>query len=246
MDTDYLYGIERPDGVIVKKYNQSLKKWEENELWIKYKDVLKNWFNKILKSGAIRSFIYPDPFSENKNITKVEKEIDIIFKYIIQCTFELLDMLLETTNGIIGKKSIQTVSCSCFIVAFKLIGAYDWISDSEHLYEVMADLSDKSVIQSISDDKFCEMAKKYNRDSKKIESNILKSLEIDILERTDWKGCPTARISKEEIELNDSYGTPILKKSETPKVGTPKVKRKSTRRSRTPKVKRKSTRRSRK
>jgi hypothetical protein len=98
-------------------------------------------------------------------------------RYVLKCTKELLGHLIKSLGEKFHMGYIHAMAAACFILSFKLLGGYDWMRSSR-IHTYMA----KKVGVSTTRDKLIQM-------------------EGDILARTEWKGCPTARISEENILL---------------------------------------------
>lgn len=235
INTDYLYGIMPNANLIrAKVFEEDSKEWKDTDKWMRFRTIIKDWLYKAIRSqddyGIMKNYLRVTPFLINRRQVDVggvdlyeehydRAQIETVFRYIEQCTFELMEMVLETTNGVINTKFLQPLACACFIVAFKLIGSYDWITDEDIIYEGISHFADNAIAQTrFTKEQLEQIAEqeyysgKYREDPSikqivkegvvlNIEKDILRNLEIDILRRTDWKGCPTARISQEDISL---------------------------------------------
>jgi hypothetical protein len=175
--TNALYGLtpeSQGTGEIIDMYNDSQQERIEH-----VKSILMSWLIEVTKEPDFRGrFVNHRAFSpSNADIPNRHRSLDDIMMYVIWCTNELLGAVIHSLDGRINTNYLQAVGVACFILSLKLIGGYDWLRE-RGLYAYMAYLTGGIASQA-----------------------QLVRLESDILERTEWKGCPVAGISEENIWL---------------------------------------------
>jgi hypothetical protein len=183
--SDYeLYGIDDSTPVRNKELHETDKQ------------KLSGWFESILTAPNFKASVYiriskhklfPDTnasdagnASDSKNNAEAEKfPIEITEEdrdLIIKCALELFDVVYTFFGGRILPRNIQTIGSACFIIAVQSLYGYDYIGDN-WLYAYMQDAN-----------------KSYNPPIKK--KIWLRLLVSNILEKTNWKGCHTFLLHK--------------------------------------------------
>ncbi len=138
--------------------------------WSEMKDTLLGWLSDIIRHRSFRG-----EFIQWDNISR--EEYNQISRYVLKCSMELLDALVDSCGGKVNRLCLQSIGAACFIISLKLILGQDLMWD-EGLFEYMEEMADQA-----------EM------------TEYLRDYESDIMRRTGWKGCSTAGISQTDIFL---------------------------------------------
>lgn len=142
------------------------------EYWVRLKGILKSWFTGITDGFTFRSWHYS---SHSAHLSREDTEL--MLQYVIKCSMELLDAVAETLGNKINTSTLQAMGAACFIIALKLLLGYDLL-DERGLYRLVKGAAGDASMM-----------------------NYLHEYEIDIMERTDWKGCVTSGMSEWDIFL---------------------------------------------
>ena len=138
----------------------------------------------------------PLPYNTNNmsrfHVNNITEEREQIMEYVLACTEEHLETALSSTElqhrfPTMNPENMRLLGMACFILALRYILGMDWegyLFDKE-IYLYMATL-----IHVVEENQSVEQLRKQ-----------LPSLEIEMIKATGWKGCPTARISTENILL---------------------------------------------
>ena len=158
MDIDF-YSTNSPYVFTAKIYNEDEKEWDDSLKWISFREILSNWIDKVIKKELKVHYSLLKAF---ENLTREERneQLDKFFKYIKQCAFELMEMVLESINGRIGTESLQPVFCACFIIALKLIGAHDWYTNSNYIYLTFSIFADGTISSLLPPKKLKEILRR--------------------------------------------------------------------------------------
>lgn len=148
-DDDFVNGNTYDDSYI---YGLDDAKQAPKEKFLENKKILFRWLTRIMNSMDFQYVI-------EIRLTPKMKEI------LMLCTEQLFDKLCSDLDYRINLRYLQTMGAACFLIATKLMFAYDHIYNNE-----LEDL----LIENCGGG--CE--KKH-----------LVLMEADILRRTNWKGC---------------------------------------------------------
>lgn len=142
---------------------------QKPQLWTKLKSGTLNWLTKLTSSPDIEWLI------DYKHLT--EEEEVALMSYVLKCTAELLDAVVESCGGLVNIYVLQAIGSACFIISLKLILGNDLL-DTFGIYRFLRYMSNNAQM-----------------------TEYLPEYEADILARTDWKGCPTAFLTREDNYL---------------------------------------------
>ena len=190
IDDDTLYG----------KNNLSLKKWT---------DFKKTFFDIMSDKMPILT----DYKSDNN-----ESYPQYHIQFILKCTDQLLEMVYKERKGFINEDILNIVGCACLFISIKLFYGYDYIPYNDGLFSVLEDFIKKPNYtyqyskkypslpnhtlqynkEFIQYEKDIKIFKKKSREMKKKISQI----ELNIMKKTDWKGCEAFYINKEMRLIN--------------------------------------------
>ena len=109
----------------------------------------------------------------DQTVYENEDELKDIISDIIRCASELVDAVIESLGGVVNREYFQAIGCCCLILSMKFMGAVDWVYDDIDYYKVISFYTDGAEGTT--------------------RSHLIR-MEADILERTDWKGCPSSFI----------------------------------------------------
>ena len=127
-------------------------------------------------------------------------------RLVLRCTDELLDLVYSHRVGVIDENILEILGVACFFISMKLFYAYDFITEylvMDGIVKIFVRMErpkppplDGSK-QSWKDfDKKLEI---YNKKLGKKRTEIMEKLiemEINIMKRTDWKGCKAYSLDK--------------------------------------------------
>lgn len=100
-----------------------------------------------------------------------EDELKDMISDVIRCASELIDAVIESLGGVVNREYFQAIGCCCLILSMKFMGAHDWVSDDKDYYNIVSF---------------------YTDGAEGTRPEHLIRMEADILERTDWRGCPSS------------------------------------------------------
>jgi len=97
-----------------------------------------------------------------------KKEYEDLKNTIFNCSMDLIKFTInKICNGVLNIFMFETILLACLIISLKLVGSYD-LDLSRNMEEDLIGL--------------CKYEKYCNLDK-------LREIVIDILRKTDWKGC---------------------------------------------------------
>ena len=149
---------------------KNLYELDDSKNLIKYNKSTKIIINNMLKKIVVKDLLIYLYRNENDILNMDFEEFEGFKNLIIKCSIDLIDLVIkDVCKGILNKNMIVYIQVACLIISLKLIGSYD------------IDLS-----KNMEKELLLILGKNYNI---KI-SNLI----IDILKRSEWKGCKSLYI----------------------------------------------------
>lgn len=142
-------------------YDLQQAKVIDSTKFLAFKKILFKWFVPLFNCERFNTKVVREDI-----ITSQHKTL------ILDCTFELLDMLYEYFEHKLSTAKLQAIAAACFMIAIKLFYSYDHINSRQ--------LSSLLVYAGAGS----------------FTLKTLLELEADILRKTDWKGCNLFSIDK--------------------------------------------------